>query len=175
MDLIVIVNCLRKPDWAGKNQRVMLISIQFSQVLGLLLHCSLRSERPTGKSVRTGLRTYLQHASLSTIISDNATSFSPCRGDLRWTFFDRGGTITMTEKVIKFILGSSQQTQIDGLSLSPRDSSGYRWCSPRCDVSRHPQCCYNPVCRRKRARGRGCNWHPYLEAPSTPDIGILQW
>merc|ERR1712107_977764 len=66
--------------------------------------------------------------------------------------------------------GSSHPKEIEGLSLSPRDSSGYRWCSPRCDVSRHPQCCYNPVCRRKRARGRGCSWHPYLEAP--PDLTL---
>merc|ERR1712107_875370 len=70
------------------------------------------------------------------------------------------------------LTGSSHPKEIEGLSLSPRDSSGYRWCSPRCDVSRHPQCCYNPVRRRKRARGRGCDWHLYAEAPPRP--GILQ-
>merc|ERR1712004_245119 len=99
---------------------------------------------------------------------------SDCKAYSMARFRPISATTLLLYVLVEVISGSSQQTQIEGLSLSPRDSSGYRWCSPRCDVSRHPQCCYNPVCRRKRARGGGCNWHLYAEAPPTPDIGILQ-
>ena len=158
----------REPDWAGKSQRVMLISIQFSQVLGILLHCSHRSERPTGKSVRTGLRT----ARLTAWLAFD-------QYQLQWYFFWsllRWSQVNILwlgrnnhnewKIILEYILGSSHPKEIEGLSLSPRDSSGYRWCSPRCDVSRHPQCCYNPVCRSKKPLG--CVWHLY--AGANPDM-----
>merc|ERR1711872_651454 len=75
--------------------------------------------------------------------------------------------------LVDVISGNSVQWKqmADHLS-SPQDSSSYRWCSPRCNVSRYPQCCNNPVCQKKRP-GR-CGWHkllkpdPKKKVPQTP-------
>ena len=45
-------------------------------------------------------------------------------------------------------------------SVSTKPSSAFAWCSARCNVWRHPGCCYNPVCRRKRKRA--CRWMNFL-------------
>merc|ERR1711973_154534 len=75
--------------------------------------------------------------------------------------------------LLEVISGSCIWPPIDSSSSIPKlestgvsDSSGYRWCSPRCNVSRYPQCCYNPVCRSKKPMG--CVWHLY--AGANPDM-----
>ena len=56
---------------------------------------------------------------------------------------------------------SSGSSESSGSSGS--GSSGppmFRWCSVRCNVRRHNQCCCNPVCRLRRPRV--CRWINYL-------------
>ena len=60
-----------------------------------------------------------------------------------------------------FLGNSIQWKQMANRSSSPRDSSSCRWCSPRCNVSRYPQCCNNHVCQKKRPGG--CGWHKFLK------------
>ena len=51
--------------------------------------------------------------------------------------------------------GSCHRKYIGRDSPSARSSTSYRRCAPRCNVRRYPDCCYNPVCLKKR---RECNW-----------------
>ena len=45
-------------------------------------------------------------------------------------------------------------------SAATLPSSAFKWCTRRCNVRRHPGCCYNPVCRRRKRKA--CRWMNYL-------------
>ena len=49
------------------------------------------------------------------------------------------------------------------LSLATLPSRHFKWCSAKCNVWRHQQCCFNPVCYRKsRSHKEACSWFNYL-------------
>ena len=45
-------------------------------------------------------------------------------------------------------------------SAATLPSSAVKWCSARCNVWRHKECCLHPTCRRRRSRA--CGWMNYL-------------
>ena len=141
--------------------------IQFPPILGIPIWSEKQgAHRKVSTLSALATARLTQHVSLSTDISDGVTSFIPFGSHFRWKFWR--DTIA-----IQYFLGSCIWPPIDSSSSIPKlestgvsDSSGYRWCSPRCNVSRYPQCCYNPVCRSKKPMG--CVWHLY--AGANPDM-----
>ena len=111
-----------------------------------------------------------QNVSLSTGISDSSASFDLCWACLRCInkchnqFVQQITMIPSTGFCCQDGVperGCVWCRQI-GDSQSTGSSSDFRWCSPRCNLRRFPECANNPECRRKRPKAEATKLHTFF-------------
>merc|ERR1712004_384039 len=79
---------------------------------------------------------------------------SDCKAYSMPRFRPISATVVLLLVLVEVISGSSQPKEIEGLSLSPRDSSGYRWVR-RVVMSRDTLSAATTLCAEERGQGVG--------------------
>jgi len=69
--------------------------------------------------------------------------------------------------LILVLIGLNSETE--GSPQATQGSSGLKWCSPSCPVLKNKECCFNPICKRKRQEA--CKWTDYLKPENTNTKG----
>ena len=60
-------------------------------------------------------------------------------------------------------------SETEGSPQVTQNSSGLKWCSPSCPVLLNKECCFNPICKKKRQEA--CRWTDYLKPKNTNTKG----
>merc|ERR1712004_232717 len=85
-------------------------------------------------------------------------------------------TVLLLLVFVELVSGQPQRRCVRGrnYSSSTRTSANYRWCSPRCNLRRFPQCANNPECRAKRPNAEATKLHTQFHNYAQDNRGPLE-